>query len=216
MCRLSRTLASSRRRDVSDYRLLFVSYDVVQATSLNIGDYDTFVTNEAAMNAALPSTTWSAIVSTAPGANGTPGVSAVDHVSCGASCDANVPIFLVDGTPISQSTNAFFAADIANPPAVNQFGDFVGNEYVWTGSNLDGTAATPNEAGSSTGYTVEGTTDFFPETVLDFDAYHNTAFQDVYAISGDILAPVPEPVTGSVLLLGGAVVTRVLRRRRRL
>jgi hypothetical protein len=69
---------------VSDYRLLFVSYDVVQATSLNICDYDTFVTNEAAMNAALPSTTWSAIVSTAPGANGTPGVSAVDHVSCGA------------------------------------------------------------------------------------------------------------------------------------
>jgi len=37
-------------------------------------------------------------------------MSAVNNISCGAACNANVPIFLVDGTEVATSTTTCSAA----------------------------------------------------------------------------------------------------------
>jgi hypothetical protein len=49
----------------SQYQLLFVTADTIQATSSNIDDYNSFVTQEAGLNHSLPSdVTWHAVCST--------------------------------------------------------------------------------------------------------------------------------------------------------
>src|ERR1700722_4877201 len=47
------------------YQLVFVTADPTQATTGNIAVYDNFVNTEAAADASLPATTWSALASTA-------------------------------------------------------------------------------------------------------------------------------------------------------
>nr|WP_294526158.1 PEP-CTERM sorting domain-containing protein [uncultured Rhodopila sp.] len=191
---------------VSDYRLLFVTADSTTASSADISTYNAFVTNEAAQNSALPATTWTAIVST-------PTVNAVTNVDIGANGDANVPIYLVDGGFISSSANAFFGGSIPGMPAVDQFGNSNQN-YVWTGSNSDGSAYAGYELGGSNG-TGQGIDWISPSFVLSLYGWSDSTTSNtypLYALSGEI--DVPEPATGSALLVGGLIVTRVFRRRR--
>jgi hypothetical protein len=198
---------------VSEYRLLFVTADQTAASSTDISTYNGFVTSEATQNPALPTTTWTAIASTTS-------VNAVTNVDCGASCDANVPIYLVDGTTlVATSTAAFFGATILNAPSEDQSGN-PSYAYAWTGSNSDGTATTTYEMGGSQGTQV-GETQSTGTTVLSsfFDAFNGVHRSpsdqySLYALSGAIEVTVPEPATGSALLVGGLIITRVFRRRR--
>jgi hypothetical protein len=201
---------------VSDYRLLFITADPITGSSTVIGTYNSFVTSEAAQDTSLPATTWTAIVST-------PTVSAATNVSIGATGDANVPIYLVDGTTLAAtSTTSFFAGNILAVPNKDQFGNTVSGTlywsgYAWTGSKPDGSAETGNELGA-TGGTEIGTTWLGAGSVISL--YNDTAngvitppgdVYSLYALSGEI--DVPEPATGSALLIGGLIVTRVFRRR---
>jgi hypothetical protein len=202
---------------VTEYRLAFITDETPSgetvATSTVIGTYNAFAASQALTNANLPKTTWDAIVSTAT-------KSAVNNVSCGAACNANVPIFLVDGTEVAASTNDLFggSSTIMNLIDRDAKGSPSGTgAYVWTGSNSNGTAASGFELGSST-----------PVTGWDYDTgnmlsvgfdYADSSTLPIYAISGELSAHanVPEPTSLSLLAFGGAAMglLQKFRRRRR-
>ncbi|MBS0644547.1 MAG: hypothetical protein JSS43_32170 [Proteobacteria bacterium] len=205
---------------VTSYRLMFVSHDIysqpggqLYPTSTDIATYDAFVTAQAAQNASLPSTTWSALASTEA-------VDARDHVSCGAVCDASVPIYLIDGTTrVANTTNALFDTannELLKSPSEDQFGSFT-QIYAWTGSNSDGTVYVGGELGNPL-TTMTGYSDFTGEgyiyALLGFPS--DQFGYSFYGISDPIEVSIPEPIGSAAFVLGGIAVTRVLRRRRRL
>jgi hypothetical protein len=140
-------------------------------------------------------------------------MSAATNISCGATCDANVPIFLVDGIEVATSTLNLFGGSKGIMNVIDEYpnGGSVGN-YVWTGSNSNGTAASGTELGSSepmTGWNVT------PSLMLSFARLDNTEPLPIYAISGELSA-VPEPATQSLLACDGMAIAlaRKLPRRR--
>jgi hypothetical protein len=172
----------------SPYRLVFVTGDVFEATSTSIADYNADVTAEAALNTSLPATTWYAIGSTAT-------VSAYTNITSCAGCDGDVPIYLVGGSQIATSLSDLFS-NSGNPPIYqDQFGDYDFGDFVWTGTNADGSAATGDELGSSApvyGYDSSASAEF------EFNANSpNTDADALYAISAVINTP--EPASGALL-----------------
>ena len=191
---------------VTDYRLAFVTDTTTDATSTAISTYNSLVATEALDNSSLPSTTWTAIASTAT-------VSAATNISCGTPCNGDVPIFLVDGTEVATSTNALFAGSILN--LINEDESGVSNSnYVWTGSNANGTIASGAQLGSAD--PVFGAGLFGTSDMIDFSTEINTDQNSLYAISGEI-AVVPEPASLSLLAFGSIAMglARKLRRGRR-
>ena len=207
---------------VSAYRLIFVTADPTSAASTNISTYNAFANEEASLSTlALPATTWSAVVST-------PSVSAATNVDCGSVCDG-LPIYLVDGTTLVATTQAILGSSLINHVINETQSGRVVSTNVWTGTTWYLQANYPLGSTQTSNY---GSTSSGPYGVLDEGNDNNngaasiscgydcttTSTSDlfpIYAISGEIMAsPIPEPVTGSALLVGGLVVTRVFRRRR--
>ncbi|MBS0644552.1 MAG: PEP-CTERM sorting domain-containing protein [Proteobacteria bacterium] len=190
---------------VSAYRLMFVTSGTRDAQDTSFAPYDLFATTQAALAGDLPSATWQAVVSVA--VLGVGYVSAATHIAC-ATCDATVPIFMVDGTQVATSTNAMFAGTFVTFPNQTQTGTVVpGGSYVWTGSNEDGTVARPLGDNEPTfgGVGIVG-------HIFNYGSSSKVNHYSFYAISDTIF--VPEPATGLAVLGGGVAVTRVLRRRR--
>lgn len=198
------------------YRLVFLTTDTVDAGSSVIGTYNTLVNTDAGLNSLLPATTWSAIGSTAT-------VNAVTNINC-VGCNSD-PIFLVNGTQVGASSASLFdggtnAGSQLSPINVTESGAGL-STYVWTGSNSDGTAADTTSGGlgalgSSNGQAIVGSA-----TNFNYGGGINVLRQDtlnsfpLYAISGELtVQAVPEPMSASLLLVGG-VGTGLLRRLRR-
>ncbi|HEY4175147.1 MAG TPA: PEP-CTERM sorting domain-containing protein [Rhodopila sp.] len=206
---------------VTDYRLIFVTADGTSATSANIADYNSFATSEAALNPDLPSTTWTAVVSTDQ-------VDAVSNIACTPDC-SNIPIFLVDGTEVAPSSTALFNAATVSllhgGIDEDQNGNGTGG-YVWTGSFSDGTAniqtfgqdtfdstmgnGGPVEvgfSGNTDGTAIAGGPFFVGDSPDDLTE------EPIYAISGVISTPEPETI--SLLAFGGIMTGLAARFRRR-
>src|SRR3954463_16265743 len=75
------------------FRFVFVTDGIRDATSTNIADYDSFV------NAEAGGATYDGVVVNWLAIGSTDSVDAIDHVG-----QANAPVFLSDGTPVSSST----------------------------------------------------------------------------------------------------------------
>ncbi len=125
------------------YRLVFVTDGTRDATSTNINDYNTFVTNEVTGSALAtqlttagftPSAiTWKAIGST-------DSVAARDNTGTNPS-STGVSIYLIDGTPVANNNTDLWDGSILRPINVTQSGATTPTAVVWTGSNASGMVA---------------------------------------------------------------------------
>lgn len=207
----------------SPYRLIFVTSTTTAATDNSFSYYNNFVNSAALFNSNLPATTWTAIVSTnvpsptGPAATGPTGGDAISNVdaSCTGSC-LGAPIYLVDGaTLIANNQSQLFSGSILNPISEDENATSTSG-YVWTGSNSDGTTASGE--GLGTVNPMAGTSSSTTGYLSAFSGLSATSKLPIYAISGQLTVPVssPEPMSGSLLLVGGAAsgLVRRLRRRR--
>ena len=195
----------------SFYRLVFVTSTTITGSSTTIGDYNTAATNAAALNSALPATTWTAIASTAA-------TDAATNIACGVGCAAD-PLFLVNGSEVAITLADFFAGTVMNPIAVDEAGAVVPNggtqgPYVWTGSNADGTGA--NSAALGTTDPVTGNPYWTGNGLTTGFTYaQSTSLLPLYAISAPIeVSNAPEPASFP-LLLAGTVLLGIFGHRRR-
>jgi hypothetical protein len=188
------------------YRLIFVTSAVRDATSSNIADYNSFVSGVANAVPALQAlgADWRAIAST-------PSTNARDNVAA-----STAPIFRLDGTLVANGTADLWDSFILAPILIDENGHTViGNS--WSGSRSNGTA-TGDALGTAflvrTGLT-DGTNRFW----LAAGSYAPNTMQHLYAISSEIVAPVPEPMSvgfvaaGFVLLIGHSRINRMRCRR---
>ena len=127
------------------YRLVFVTAGARDATSTNINDYNTFVTNQAtggtpgidtaldtALNGAgfdLSTITWKAIGSTSA-------VDARDNTGTNPS-STGVPIYLIDGNRVANNNADLWDGQLQHPINLNNL-DISSLSHVWTGSNDSG------------------------------------------------------------------------------
>ena len=205
---------------VAAYRLVFVTADGIAASSSDVSTYNTFANAEgAASTMGLPSTTWKAIVSTST-------VNALQNTDCGSVCDA-LPIYMVDGTSLVAAGWNYFFGNSNNSITKNQNG-VTQSSIVWTGSYANGSGlATMGASGGTTyGINYNGPGDAAlndgtdPNNGLSHSCGYGCVTNSsdifpIYAMSDEIIAsPIPEPLSGSALLVGGVAVTRVFRRRR--
>lgn len=187
------------------YHLIFVTSTLIDASSSNIADYDAFVTTLVALQpggylAAL-GTTWRAVVST-------PTVNAIDHIGVTA------PVYRLDGLLVATSATDLFDGSLVNPVMLGMGGTNDGGlKSVWTGSTAAGIGAAGNQMGAA--LVMRGLDDQVDDDWLAFGATTaGTNERYLYAISDELLAPVPEPATVS-LLLGPAIALVAWRRRQR-
>ena len=183
---------------VGHYRVYFGTTAVTDALSADINYYNAFVTTAAATSPTLPTTTWRAVVST-------PTVNAQDNVSCGAYCDANVPVYDVNGNLVASSTAAFFAANMIANVDVTEHGVDYGWNYIWSGSQ-------PNTGIGAFGYEMGASSD--ESYLTNWGPYYTYTTFAVFALSDDIGAPVPEPATAALLGFGALAAAAVRRKRR--
>ena len=196
------------------YRLVFVTSTAIDATSNDIATYNSFVSTAAALNPALPTTTWMAIGSTAT-------VNAIDNIACTPSC-ASDPIFLVDNTKVAAVTAGLFGVILLHAINLTESGSTTvptlhGTPYAWTGSLGSGRVLSGYGLGDSA-YAAKG-------RYLSLNHDHMYLGDDLatytgpmYAISGELTVPsVPEPAALSLLASGGLLtfLARRLRRQRR-
>ena len=197
------------------YRLVFVTSTAIDATSNNIATYNSFVSTAAALNPALPTTTWMAIASTAS-------VNAIDNIACTPSC-ASDPIFLVDNTEVAASTADLFSGTLLHAINLTESGSTTvpklnGSSYAWTGSMTNGSTFTNAGLGASGNYVVVGNYTLSADYYIIASNALSTYTAPMYAISAELTVPsVPEPAALSLLASGGLLTFLAgrLRRQRR-
>ena len=205
----------------SPYRLIFVTSASTLGISSNISTYNAYVTSVAGNDLSLPTTTWIAIAST----DSVSALANVDSICSGACLTA--PIYLVDGSTVIATNQAqFFGGTILHAIGEDESGNTPSNSYVWTGSTTSGLVKvgfamgdTDAEVGNST----QTTSGFYMDIGFPFGAHEPSTVSDtslaMYAISGELTVPepktsAPEPMSGSLLLVGG-MATGLVRRLRR-
>ena len=198
----------------NEYQILFVTSGSIAATSTNIADYNSFVTQQADLNPTLAAlgATWNAIAST-------PSTNAIDNCPMSNS----VPIYGTNGQIVVEYGGTFWGE--ATPIQYDQNGDFVPNTEVWTGTSVNesypGTGMLP--LGEQIPFSMDpvvwegptmgatwwggGTGIEYSEGVWFYGDGPNNILQTqlpMYALSSPITVPVPEPTTltlsGSALL----------------
>ena len=218
----------------TQYQLVFVTNDTILGDLPDISDYNTFVTTEAAQNAAL------AAFDTANGVTWT-----VIGSSGAVDADVNSPstglVYTLDGAEVASigvyGVNAANpdGSSLLNPIDINQFGNSE-NTFTWTGSGSNGFEGNSGTAfggsgggfnalggtfpsqGNSTGLTSRNGGLSWVEGGTGAGVGEGNNNLPVYAISSVITvagtSPVPEP--GTLILVPGAIVLLLgLKHRRR-
>jgi hypothetical protein len=188
----------------SQYQLIFVTADKLDALSSTEAPYNAFVAAEVSLNPSLPVATWHAVTSTTDGTNAN-----TNALSNG------LPIYNTQG--IEVATAGLYTGSVLNPVSYDQFGNLtvtIGGE--WTGTTPFGVGEPGHrmadqfpEVGDSI-----STTFLLEAAVSPEDA---SLQRPLYALSSPITVPSPEPATlkllaSAFLLLGGR---RLIRWRRR-
>jgi hypothetical protein len=193
----------------TQYQLLFVTSDPTFATSSTISDYNTFVTNEAALDATLAGfdtangVTWTAIGSTTT-------------VNANANAPSSGLVYNLENTELASS--GVYGGTLLSPVGFDENGNSSTNA-VWTGSTTSGTAAGGiNDLGQT--FTEYGFANLATAGwIADTNGIESDNNLTLYALSSVITVPqassTPEPGTlgltacAALLLFG---VSRVGRR----
>jgi hypothetical protein len=195
------------------YQIIFVTEGTIDATSPDISVYNAFVTSEAGKSGDLPSADWYAVAST----------TSIDAKN-NAVAYADVPIYNTQGERIANGLADLWDGAILNAIQYDQYGTTLGDTFVWTGSNANGTRK--YLYGSSSGPLGSPAPDdptdphvvFGSSTQSDSKWLKNGTFVDfyethsLYALSG-VVYIAPEP--GTLMLLCTSILAFVFYNRRR-
>jgi PEP-CTERM motif len=194
------------------FRIVFVTAGTRNATSGTIGDYNTFVTNDASTEAGGGGAvvqyggvtlTWDAIGSTAT-------KDAITNIG-----QTGAPVYLPDGTEVSGSdTAAGLWSGVLLHAIDHEIGGGNRLGVVWTGTAPSGFGAPLSTLGSGFGAAITGAAGFQDSRWVDADGSVVQRANPFYAISQALTVPgaVPEPAT--VILLGIAFAGLGIARKR--
>ncbi len=207
------------------YRLAFVSSTTRDATSSLISDYDTHVLNaaNAVTELAALGTTWQVIGSTSS-------VDAIVHTGTDVGPGSTVPIYSLIGTRLADDGLDLWDSELDNALNVDENGIMVGSVFPWTGSCSDGTRAYwDGVVGGDGACSASPEIEFFlglgDGDVASFDpaaqgdaqlvtgggwvlakGVATTRESPLYALSGVLTVPVPEPGTSPLLAIAFATL----------
>jgi hypothetical protein len=176
----------------SQYQLLFVTADGRDATSSNLSVYDSFVSQEAALNPLLPATTWHAIASNTT-------TDALQHDVTYAS----IPLYNTHGQLVAHGTSDFWFPSHLAPITYDQYGILESNAEPWTGTNPNGTASNPF-GNSSDGVRYAFAASYqSADWITSPNSGYNIYSGPFYGISAPItVGGVPEPSSVVLAVLG--------------
>jgi hypothetical protein len=199
------------------YRLVFLTSGTRNATSANIADYNTFVTNQVTPTSALGlslaannlSPTWTVIGST-------PTVNAKTNTLTDpvANASTSVPIYLIDGNKVATGYSDLWDGQINIPINRTESDGYPAVFSVWTGSSTDGTASAGLSLGSM--FTTIGNSSLTSASWIGTSTpLFNSTLYSMYGMSSVLTVPqaqpVPEPsgligyITLGSLMLGVAI-----------
>lgn len=195
----------------AEYQLVFITLGVTNSSATDISFYNSFVTSEAAQNPALPSTTWRAIGSTE---TIDASVNAPNFVVSGSY----LPVYNTAGIEVSGAAG-LYSGSLISPILYDQFGNSHADidPLAWTGSNNFGTKDSLEFLGS----TLTNHHNVILGSSIDTQnwlfAGDNPSFTlaALYALSGVLTVPVPEPNSWllalmAILLMSGLGVKRAI------
>ena len=198
----------------AQYRLVFVTAGTRDATSTNIDDYNTFVTNQVtgsalanALSGAGLTTTWKAIGSTSA-------TSAKVNTGTDGS-QPDVPIYLIDGNKVANNNADLWDGSIQTFINRTQI-DTSGTDSVWTGTNVGGSAQSPLGNSGFPPMVTIGSPVQTDASWINMIGLSSSNSYTLYGMSSVLTVPtpavsVPEPssllgfITLGGLMLGGAV-----------
>jgi hypothetical protein len=192
----------------AQYRLAFLTSQLISGDSTNIAVYNNFVTASANAVSELGSlgTTWRAIVST-------PTMDARVNTVTLAPFSPSVPIYLLDGSRIAGGNNELWDGSLATFLNITELGTVVAAATVWTGTNRVGAADAPLGTNSPR----RGATNLLNSGWINIGPTPdpNSSLEHLYALSGVLTVPqtsaVPEPTSIAMLgltVLGAGLVRR--------
>ncbi|NCQ97417.1 MAG: PEP-CTERM sorting domain-containing protein [Microcystis wesenbergii Mw_QC_S_20081001_S30D] len=199
------------------YRLVFVTSSGRDATSTNIADYNTFVTNAVVGSALQSSLTANGLAPTWKAIGSTSSVNATTNTLTDPVVNAStsVPIYLIDGNKVATGYSDLWDNSILVPINRTELDTaLAADNFVWTGSNASGVVA-ENPLGSPTVVTIGRPTVIGQSWIRINNLGPTSVSRSIYGMSSVLTVPqaqpVPEPssllgyITLGSLMLGGAI-----------